>query len=145
MGEFELSKICKQARGQTSITSSRQDFKDARHDVSAIVRIIATKTKRIKQHARRARARAATANGNATPVRPQWPKQLQAEAKYHQNWRVSLFMHVAAIVFTQHIKALKLQVQVDDSRLLPQDKCDISELIGNNASSIGLSKYALPK
>lgn len=122
--------------------------------VQIVAKIVERKSKRLKQHARRAKARAAkrvagkqqAEKGEQTKPSPDpWPRQIKNEAVYHGNWRFSLFMYVAGLAVARYLQAQKLQVHISDDMLQTTDIEDIKELIENNAKCIGVSKYKVSK
>lgn len=108
--------------------------------VSNITAILKAKTKRLKQHARRAKARAARSRSTLVHCRS-WPEDLTATADEFQDWDQDIFMHVAMKVLAQHFQQAGLEVEVADGIRVWQLRDKVKKLIRNFGKIIGVQEY----
>merc|ERR1711907_764455 len=100
--------------------------------------VIMSKSKRLKQHARRASGRAA--KQGKSQVQCLWPEEVTAVAQQHNHWHIDVFMQVAVVTMEQYLKHNGLQVETYDGIKAPQYRKQLEQLVKNQSSSIGIDK-----
>jgi len=104
-------------------------------------RIVSAKTKRLKQHSRRASARAKPLGNSATGVqgKAKWPALLAETAQNHQEWRVDLFMHISMIVVSKYLEDKGLLVNRTDNIRTKQQQKQIKKLLHFHSDEVGVA------
>jgi len=121
----------------TAAASDQQDF------AAKAARIIVAKSKRLKQHARRAQARAKRSNAGSVQGRPEWPAALKEGAEDISNWQYDLFMHVAMLVVSKYIEDQGTPVNRVDTSRQKQHRKQVKKLIHFHGDSIGVQQFEL--
>jgi len=114
-----------------------QDF------VETVVRILKTKTKRLKQHSRRATARTTKGGKHVQQEVAKWPKELISEADDFRNWSQDIFMHIAILILSEHLAAKGMEVTVMDGIQDVYRRSDIKEQIQCHNGVLGVQSYAI--
>lgn len=149
--EFQLQQVCESFQGTSTPMTHQSAMAATAKTVSAMARIIVTKTKRLKQHARRSRARkekgqtASTAtvdsvSRSAPTVQAEWPGELQKQASNISNWSDSVFVHLAALTIKHTLSLQGVTVEMKDGILLQSAKAGLKRLLRDNARVIGVGK-----
>lgn len=123
-----------------AVISNQQEF------ATKVARIVIAKTKRLKQHSRRAVARAIrNAGNNARTVqgKAEWPTLIAETAKNFGEWQVDLFMHVAMLVVSEHFESRGVMVNRKDEIRTKQQQKQIKKLFHFNSTEIGVDKFEL--
>lgn len=105
-----------------------------------VASILASKTKRLKQHSRRAKSRAvkSSLSKNRSQV---WPCQLVQSAEQFPDWDQDIFMHVAIQVMASYFEQNGLQVHKSDGIRVQQLRDNVKMLISSHGNSIGVHTY----
>lgn len=110
--------------------------------VKGVTTRLASKTKRIKQHFRRAKARAQKAGREQ--VQHEWPVDLALAAEDVENWNEDVFMHVAMRIMAAYFTKRGLQVKVYDGIHDYELRGNIQMLIENHGQhAIGIREYVV--
>lgn len=138
--ELHFDDVCAQA--QSASAAVRENSKGEKFARKA-ARIIAAKSKRIKQHARRRDARACRSGIKKVQREAEWPPAIMKTAEEFSGWSHDLFMHVSMLVISAYLESKGLLVnRVDNSRTKPQQK-KIKSQIHFHGDSIGVQKFEL--
>jgi len=123
--------------GSTAVAvANKQNF------AAKAARIIVAKSKRLKQHARRAKHRAQQ-NNTKGREQPEWPAAIKQNAEDISQWQQDLFMHVAMLVVSEHFESKGMLVnRTDDSRGKQQRK-QIKKHIHFHGDTIGVAAFEL--
>jgi len=141
-GEQHLRQVVKDCPDVNQAAESPvqpQDF------VDTVVRIIKTKTKRLKQHSRRASAREKKQKQDVQQKRAKWPKELEELAEDFKNWNQDIFLHIAMSVLSDHFTQKGMEVRIADGIQDTYRRIDIKEQIACHGSVLGLADYAIPE
>lgn len=140
--ELQLRRVCDEHAGTKKELTIKEFDQAIADNIKSMARIIVTRTKRLKQHARRANERAKKRGGatDSNEVK-KWPQELVKAAEDTNNWNTSLFVHIARLVIAQELKAKGLQVEIQDNILRKQDRQSLKSLFTSCADSIGVQKY----
>lgn len=139
------------ANGEQHLRKVVEDCPDVEHAakspvrpedfVETVVRILKTKTKRLKQHSRRAKARTAKASNNVQHKVAKWPKELISEAEDFRNWNQDIFMHVAIIAMSEHFTQQGMEVKMADGIQDSYRRNDITDQIQCHRDVLGVHSY----
>lgn len=138
LAELHFDNVCSEfADGSTTAQmSTQQKF------ATKAARIVQAKSKRLKQHSRRAAARA-TAGTNDVRNKAEWPALVAETAQNFTGWKVDLFMHVAMLVVSEHFEGKGIMVNRKDDTRTKQQQKHIKKLIHFHGSEIGVDKFEL--
>jgi len=141
--ELHLQQVCSDFDNASKAAATRSNKEQFARKMG---RIIQAKSKRLKQHSRRAQARAIKHAGNgATNVlgTAKWPTLLAETAENFQEWKVDLFMHIAMLVLSRYFEEQGLMVNRTDEIRTKQQQKKIKKLFHFNATEIGVDKFEL--
>lgn len=141
--ELYFDSVCHSSQGvkeATDRTSSQAQF------AIKVARIVLAKAKRLKQHSRRAAARAnrnATNGAATTQTRAKWPTPIAETAEHFEGWKVDLLMHVAMLTVSQYFEDKGLMVNRKDETRTKHEQKQVKKLIHFHGPEIGVDKFEL--
>lgn len=141
--ELHLLQVCQDFE-KASLKAAAQT--DQEQLASKVARIIMAKTKRIKQHSRRAATRAQKHKvGGANSVRnkARWPPAIAETAENFESWRVDLLMHISMLVVSNYFESQGMLVNRRDDSRTKQEQKQIKKLFHFHATEIGVEKFEL--
>jgi len=139
--EMHLRTVVEESQDSThavDVPATPEDF------VRTVVRIMKTKTKRLKQHSRRA-ARVQNTGAKVQQKVAEWPKELISEAGDFKNWSQDIFMHIAIVVMSKYFEAEGIEVQIADGIQDSYRRHDLKDQIKSHGSVLGVVDYAIPE
>lgn len=141
--ELYFDAVCQesQSTSMAAETESKQE-----QFAQKVTRIILAKSKRVKQHSRRAQARAnrnAQRDASAVQNKAEWPTLIAETAENFKEWKGDLFMHIAMLTLSEHFEKQGLLVNRRDDSRTKQQRKQIKKLIHFHAEQIGVDKFEL--
>jgi hypothetical protein len=140
--ELHLERV---ANGSSDV-SSAAGVANQQELATKVARIVQAKSKRLKQHSRRAAKRAnrnASGSANAVQNNARWPTLIAETAENFQEWKVDLFMHVAMLVMSEHFEGKGIMVNRKDETRTKQQQKQVKKIIHFHGAEVGVDKFEL--
>lgn len=140
--ELHLQTVCDNFdKAANTMTTETQHVQFA----EKCARILVAKTKRMKQHSRRAEARAAKLGNGADNVsgKARWPSLIAETANNYQEWRTDIVMHLSMLVVSEYVEDQGMLVNRNDTTRTKQQQKHIKKLLHFHSDEVGVAAFEL--